>query len=196
MWIIPCHQGIVLRMLCQSVYQVIPIRQIHQLIKYPTHYSSNGFRYRKLALKELASIHGIPPHIPLWNLFPNLLPVIPVQIMDAILSPMLMAEPVTEPTSSTIVLSPVFHDKGYTQLVSIHKCLSHSWHTVATTSLSSVRSDTAAIEYGLWDRRVQLIYENVTSSHLNSLRTFMLQLFNRRLYLECTTYFKVNYPKL
>ena len=180
-----------------SSQKLAPIQYIHRLVHFPTHFSANGFGYRYLTSVELSKLFGfdIPCNASALKTVPvTAFPIVPIQVLDILLKPVLLQIPATTSPSTTLHLPPSYHDPGYTTLHHLNKRLPHSWYQHVQASSSAVKSDNASVDNVIWDNRILLLYPHLSSTQLNSFRKFLIYCLFKRLRIEFIQYLKRTYP--
>ena len=75
-------------------------------------FSQNGSGFRYLNTSEVCSIFGLPSS----EVHSGVSQIVPIQILDSLLSPLLELEPLSVPTQTMKTFPSIHHDKGYTVL--------------------------------------------------------------------------------
>ena len=135
---------------------LLPHTHVYSLVRYPTHFSITGFGVRHLKGPELWNIFGIPGKTGPFCL--NSVPI-PVQILDALLQPVTVHEDTHQVHGVRHILPAIYNHIGYTTIPNICAKLSNSWYTQVSQSTTSVKSDSATIESGIWNQRITSIWQ-------------------------------------
>ena len=64
---------------------LMPVTRLGSLVQYPTHFSLNGIGYRPLQPHELAKFFGVSTIVYQMTFCEAMFPIVPVQILDALL---------------------------------------------------------------------------------------------------------------
>ena len=100
---------------------VLPINRVSDLVHYPYLFSQNGFGFRYLNASEKCSIFGLP-----WSeAHSGIHEIVPIQILDSLLSHLLELETLSVPTQTMQTFPSIHHDKGYTVLPELKINLYH-----------------------------------------------------------------------
>ena len=155
-------------------------------------FSVNGFGYRVLTLHELAKIFGLHPNH--TSPPPPLLtyPLVPVQILDALLLPLLQQEP-SSPTTSLVSVPAIFHDSGYTTFPLLNKNLCHSWYSHVSETNTSTKDDSAAVDVSIWNNRITLLFPHIEPELLEKFRFLLLRKLFSKLFQEFVSFMKSKY---
>ena len=175
-----------------SYTTLLPIDNIGALVYYPTHFSHNGFGYRRLSAQELLYVFEVPFQL---SITATTLPIIPISIIETLLAPLLESGPIVLPTAS-VILPPIDDDVGFTYLPLINKQLPHAWCAQASTSIGAAESDEAQVDVNLWNNRVSLVLPHVSTSSLNFLRRRLMCRLYPGFYKEFQNYLRQHYPIL
>ena len=173
---------------------LLPIKYLSRLVHYPTPFSHIGFGYIYLLPKEYINIFGLESLNLSSNIPVQAFQVVPGQILDALLHPLLQDFPI-DPVHKSIPLPPSHLEQKYILLPQVNKVLPDQWFQHVTKTNSAVKDDKASVDYALWNNRIQLVFPSVTSHHLNMFRHMCLTKEFRILYLEFILYMKNKYPK-
>lgn len=172
---------------------LLPIKYSSRLVQYPTPFSHTGFGYRYLLPKEYITIYGLeslnlPTNIPITSFS-----IVPIPMLDSLLHPLLQELP-REYVPPSLPLPPIYHDQKSITLPNLNKVLPDQWYQHVTKTNSAVKDDNAAVDYALWNNRIQLVFPCITVQHLNTFRYMALTSAFRTLYLEFTSYMRHKYP--
>ena len=74
---------------------LMPVTRLGSLVQYPTHFSLNGIGYRPLQPHELAKLFGVSTIVYQMTFCEVIFPIVPVQILDALLLEVLHTPPVS-----------------------------------------------------------------------------------------------------
>ena len=176
---------------------ILPIRHCGRLVEYKTHFSHNGTGYKFLSTKELSTIFGLSSKIPSLTFNNSTFPVVPVQILDSLLHPLLCHHHHNCHrllSTTPVLLPPMQTNKNSTFLPTINQHLPHEWCQHVSNSLTAVKDDSAAVDFQVWDKRIMLLWPFVTTHHLNILRNFLLAYSFKSVYHSFITYLSSAHP--
>ena len=172
----------------------LSVKHLHHHIHYPTHFSHNGFGYRQLQAQELAKIFGFSTIDMPFNFTTTMFPVVPVQILTALLSPFLNSTTAEVKSIINTALPPINKDMGSTRIHTLHATLPHSWSKSNTLEHMVAKSDDATINNNIWDQRTTLLFPHITPSLLNMFRRRLMCSLYHKLFTEFKTYLKNKHP--
>jgi len=180
--------------------------EIHQSDLYPitsnahdleivveSHFSSSGFGRRRLTLKELAALFGIPRCL-YSKVEHKLFPLVPTQILDGLLRPLLkpvQPNDVSRPHKRLRVAKAV-PDDAPVYLSEIGKSLPNLWAHSDGMAQQAAKHDDALVDFQKWDLRVVALWPRATFL-IPALRKFLLRRQFRLLFLEYKAYLKSRY---
>ena len=147
---------------------LLPINRLDHLVHYPSLFARSGYGYRYLCEAELSLIFGVSQtitndsHQSVWY------QIIPVQILDALLQPLLVLEQHPPPPPSVKATPPINQDTGFTLLPHVNKRLDHGWFQNVVSSSAAAKSDNAEIDNAIWNQRITLIFPALQHTHLHT----------------------------
>ena len=174
--------------------QLLPIQNIHSWIAFPSPYRNSDVGYKQLNVSELSHLFGFPTSHKRLHLTKDSFPMVPLQVLDAIIRPVYSVATHKEPSLQLQIPSHQ-PESTATYLPTINKVLPHAWRNAATQSEGAAKADDAAIPTYLWDTRISSIYPMFTSSWLTSLRHVLLGYKSKCIYNEFVTYMRTKYIK-
>ena len=152
----------------------LPIHHLDAQVLLPSHFSASGFCLRKLQHNELFIAFGIPSHY--HHLHPPLSafsPIIPLQLLDALLRPaalIMFSDHSSRSTAPQFTLAPPFVSLNGTFLSTINRVLPHTWREEKAHMQQAAKEDNAPIDYFLWNLRISTLFPHVTSVWCDWLR--------------------------
>ena len=164
--------------------QLLPVKHLNVWIQYPTHYHCDGIGFKQLSLKELASLFGFPSSSRLPVSLDSF-PMVPLQILDTLLMPLLTSIP-SRQLSFTTNPSPNEQSKEATHMHLF-------WSPSEATSFSATKSDDAAVNTQLWDKRIYCLWPSFTPTVLSALRHLVLGYVFKQLFKEFSSYMETSY---
>ena len=186
--------------MCLNYKGLLPLSYCSRLVYYPTHFSTNGYGYRSLKTSELSKMFGLSSRHTLPTPLPsNTFPLIPVQILDALLTPMLQPCNMTmalSPSTTPIQLPDIYKDLGYTYLPLLKVNLSHAWYSDIKETDTSTKDDDAQVDVTLWDQRIKLVLPQIGATLLQRLRSLCMNRLYSKLYQEYLQYIKTKHSKV
>ena len=150
---------------------LLPIKQLHSHIHFPSPFSHNGFGYRCLTHMERLSLFGLPSVIPVGS---QTFAIPPVQWSSAILHPSLTLQPIHPIDAVSLPLPPIHDDRGFSVMPHINVKLSHDWCLPAMSSTGAAKKDSAVVIQDLWDQSILLPSPHVTPQSLNQFRRLLM----------------------
>ena len=162
---------------------LLPIKQLHSYIHFPSPFSHNGFGYRCLTHMERLSLFGLPSVIPVGS---QTFAIPPVQWSSAILHPSLTLQPIHPIDAVSLPLPPIHDDRGFSVMPHINVKLSHDWCLPAMSSTGAAKKDSAVVIQDLWNQRILLPFPHVTPQSLNQFRRLLMT----KLYVKLCKEFK------
>ena len=181
---------------------LIPARALSSPMLIPTSFTSTGFGLRTLNANELGHIFGLPSQ--LHSLFqPHHFPIVPVQILNVLLTQFLdvgdvfsSITPPTEPSSKRLCLPKPIPDFVPEFLSALNRSLPPLWSRVSTTVEKAAKADNASVPLEMWNNRITPLFPSFTPSILDLLRSLVLRKYRRKVYLEFITFLRTEYPVL
>ena len=173
---------------------LMPVTGLSSLVQYPTHFSLNGIGYRALSPTELAKIFGVSTVVYQLTFHNTMFPIVPVQILDALLLAVLHSSDNLGPDLLQFTPPPISTSPGFTFLTSLSIRLSDSWSTVVGTKDDVATDDSAAINQSIWDQRIILVFPKASVSILNWFRRQILTKHFYRVFNSFKTYLIRTYP--
>ena len=125
-----------------------------------------------------------------FNFTTTMFPVVPVQILTALLSPFLNSTTAEVKSIINTALPPINKDIGSTRIHTLHATLPHSWSKSNTLEHMVAKSDDATINNNIWDQRTTLLFPHITPSLLNMVRRRLMCSLYHKLFTEFKTYLK------
>ena len=164
-----------------SATSSLTIPSIHAMVSYPSSFSASGVATRPLSSQELALLFGLDSLLAKYTTLDSF-PIPPVQLMDALLKPVLCISTTPQPSSvmRTVPIQPI---PRHTFLPSLNKFLSLNWAQVDYTAEKSAKSDDAAPVLKHWHARITDVFPNAASL-IRPLQQLILRRLYRRLFLE------------
>ena len=179
---LPLHQH------CIQHTTLLPIQNINSWISYPSPYSNGRLGYKQLNVSELSHLFGFPSSHCRLNLRKESFPVVPLQVLDALLHSAYESL-VTHPITSSTLSIPKHGPEGTaTYLTSINKILPHTWRNAIALTDKAAKADDAIIPTYIWDTRITSIYPMFTPSCLSTFRSVLLAYSSKRIYKEFCSY--------
>ena len=164
-------------------------KELHQFDLYPitsnirdydvvmdSNFASSGFGRRQLTLKELAALFGLPRA--LYHVIDeNVLPIVPTQILDAILQPLLkrVTPLIDDRKSKRLRVSAPVPNDAPVYLSELGKTIPNLWAQSEDVSQQAAKNDDAAVDFKKWDLRVITLWPRATFL-IPALRKLLLQL--------------------
>ena len=125
-----------------------------------------------------------------------MLPIVPVQILDALLSGVLHT-PLHHGTGLNHFEPPAIHNsQGYSLIPSLNLSLSDSWSTVISSKDVVATDDLADINQSIWDQRIILVFPKISVPILDWFRRQILRKHFYRVFISFKTYIQNTYPSL
>ena len=186
---LPQHQFV-------SHKSLMPVTRLESLVQYPTHFSLNGIGYRTLMPKELAKLFGVSTIVYQITLHKAMFPIVPVQILDALLSGVLLTP--LQPGSMLNQMEPpaINNPKEYALLPGLDLHLSDSWSKVMSSKEVVATDDSADINQSIWDQRIILAFPKISVPVLDWFRRQILRKHFYRVFVSFKTYILNTYPAL
>ena len=178
---------------------LMPSRFLCTPILIPTSFTATGFGLRVLNKNELGHIFGLP------TIFHSLFelenfPIVPVQILDAVLSGFLDSNPSfgTLPSTSSLpskrlCLPRPIPDFAPVFLPELNRSLPPLWSRVDAVTDKAAKADDASVPLHLWDNRIVPLFSSFTPRVLNLLRDLVMRKYRRKLYLEFLQYLRTRH---
>ena len=167
---------------------LLPIHHLTRYIYFTTHFSHNCFGYRALNATELSAIFDLPSTVSNFG-ESYILP--PVSWMHSILHPILLTSMEQPQDLPTFSLPPIHDDPGYHVFPAFNKRLPHLWYQHQVATHSAVKSDSAAVDYSLWDLRITLLFPHIPSSTLPTFRRSLLSHLFSKLFQQFKVYLSI-----
>ena len=178
-------------------FELYPILANHEDLNVvvESQFSSSGFGLRKLTTKELASLFGLPRtlHPVVTRRF---FPVVPTQILDGLLHPLLEAATLQqdERAPKRLRLPDPIPDDTPVFLSALNRTLPPLWAKSDSVSQQAAKHDDAAVDFQKWDLRVTSLWPRSTFL-IPALRGLLLRRQFRLLFLEYTSYLRSRYGR-
>ena len=162
----------------------IPINITHADIIFPTTYFGRGLVIRPLTNVEFAKCFGLPTALQLNHVRVKDFNVVPCQIIESLLKPVLTTTPHREYVNLKAKQFPQqILDPNSTYFPLIKKILPHLWCSRVENSDVVAKYDDADVPTYLWEKRITLIWPHLKLI-LPKLRKWLLNKICRKLYLE------------
>ena len=101
-------------------------------------------------------------------------PRVPIQVLDALLLPLLSPTAKLHQVITNSKLPPIFQVTESTFLPQINASLPCLWYTNVLDSTTAVKNDDAAVNVDIWNQRIQLVFPHVTTQVSNMSGTHRL----------------------
>ena len=121
-------------------------------------------------------------------------PIIPVQILDVLLTLLLKLKVGSPNLKAQPNLPPIYDVIGVTELPLIDSKLPHCWYQHVAESDSAVKSDSADIDLRLWDLRIMLVYSKINSTHIQFMQKNLMTTLYHKFYTEFKEYPQQKFP--
>ena len=181
----------------------LPIRYIDRLVCYPTPFSPSGSGFRVLKVSELVKLFGLEGWTGLSPTLPSTLPLAtfpltPVHLLDALLQPLLLSLPHDGISTSKLTLTPpsIHVESGYTSLPQLQKQLPNDWYSNVEQFNISVKDDKAVPNESIWNKRITLVFPQVSVRALTALRHRVMTHLYIKLYKEFKAFIQCKYKSL
>ena len=154
---------------------LMTVNKLQSLVQYPTHFSLNGIGYRPLRPFELAKLFGVSTIVYQMTFCEVMFPIVPVQILDALLLEVLHTSHRFETQLPQFKLPPIHTSSGSTLLPNLGLRLKDSWSRVVNSTDVVATDDSAGINQAIWDQRVTLVFPKISVPILNWFRHQILR---------------------
>jgi len=160
---------------------------LDRAVCYKSGRSHTGTITRALVPEELGLVYGLPTWLRAGGLdHPSTFAIIPVQILDGFLKPVLREAPAERQGRFDARVPTRAPDRPRPAAVwfkSIRAALPGSWIDTTLVTDKAAKSDKAAVPKHLWDQRILLIWPHLTG-RLEWLRDKLMHVAMRSIYLE------------
>ena len=156
-------------------YHTLRIHHLNADILIPSYFSASGLGIRKLPSQKLLISYAFPSVYHYLQLVSqDFTPIIPLQILDALLHPAVLARQssVTQILSrhKQFTLAPLAVPTAVTYLPAINKFLTNDWRSEKEHVQQVAKEYNAPIDYSLWNMRISTVFPRITPCWCDWLR--------------------------
>ena len=181
---------------------LMPSRFLETPILISTSFTATGFGLRVLNNSELSHLFGLPTNLHSFFRVQDF-PIIPVQILDAVLSGFLDSNPrfgmqptfLNTPAKKLCLPKPIL-DFTPEFLPELNRSLPPLWSRVEAVTDKAAKADDALVPLHMWDNRVVPLFSSFTPRVLALFRDLVMRKYRRKLYLEFIKYLRTRYTTL
>jgi hypothetical protein len=146
---------------------------VQRQVRYRTPCSVNAWGCRRLTISELGIAFGIPSYFRTAVEHATLFPLVPLQILDEILSALMDTRVVAPSFIAKVARAAIPAPLTKTWLPTLQKFLSHEWIDLEKITDDAAKRDDAAAPVSLWNRRISLVLP-CTDDNLDGWRRLLL----------------------